>query len=269
MFEIRTLTNPNELQDVAAFQASQPGLDIQFEPTALIALAQNGGLVLGAYQGAQLVGMSISILGTETRDPNRPAMANLKLATITVGIHPDHHHRDLAYRLFVRQREIAIQQGVRLITWTEDPMDSQFAHLSLRQLGAITDRYIPNYYGTNGFSEPGQWDRLIMEWWITRPRVEERLTGSRGQLALQHYLDANGVILSPAALSDAEMVQIESLLSSTTVLLEMPGQDGRARVRTLLLSAFAAGYVATDFVQDQARNYYVLSRVPTSVFSSN
>lgn len=287
MFEIRTLYHPDELHAAAAFQAEhQP--EVRFDHAALVTLAHNGGLVLGAFAGdGQLAAVSISFLGTETRDPRRPAMANLKMVAAYWGAHPGVSWHDASYDLFVRQRDFAVQQGIRLITWTLDPLDSEQVYLSVRSLGAVTNRYIANYYGSNGAVNK---DRLIMEWWTTNRRVEERLNGSRGPLSLRAYLGANTPIVNPTKSENGWAAPLAPTsgvsISGTMALLEISdnwramvaaapdlAQDWREHLRVLAGRIFAEGYMVTDFLcephEGRQRCFYVLSRGSTTTFSAS
>jgi predicted GNAT superfamily acetyltransferase len=270
VFDIRALTIPEDLYTAAEFQKIHAP-DIQFEMAALIALAHNGGLVLGAYDQGQMVGLTASFLGSASHDPRRPAMANLKLTAATISTDPVYQESDLAFDLMIKQREFATRLGIRLITWTLDPLDTAFAVVSLGRLGAISNQYVPNYYTTNGMSES---DRLVVEWWVTNRRVEERLNGNRGRLSLENYLDGNAEILSH---------QTGMATSGFMALMEIPTdiksmETGmipawRDAVRDLASAAFHEGYIVTDFVQGQRegqlRSYYVMSRVPPQAFSAN
>lgn len=287
MFEIRTLIHPDDLRAVAVFQVDQQP-DVRFDHAALVTLAHNGGLVLGAYgDDGQLAAVSISFLGTETRDPRRPAMANLKMVAAYWGARPDVSWHDASFELLVRQRNFAVQQGIRLITWTLDPLDSAPVYLSVRSLGAVTNRYVVNYYGTNGAANK---DRLIMEWWTTNRRVEERLNGSRGPLSLRAYLDANTPIVNPTRIENGWTVPLAPehgvSISGTLALLEIPdhwpamraaapdlAQEWREHLRVLAGRIFAEGYILTDFLcephEGRSRCFYLLSRGSTTSFSAS
>ncbi|HEX3050315.1 MAG TPA: hypothetical protein VHP83_06655 [Aggregatilineaceae bacterium] len=286
MFDIRTLLHPDDLTTVAAFQADHQQPDVRFDHAALVTLAHNGGLILGAYtEDGQLAAVSISFLGTETRDSRRPAMANLKMVAAYWGARSDVWH-DASYELFVRQRNFAVQQGIRLITWTLDPLDSAVVHLSVRSLGAVTNRYVANYYGSNGAANK---DRLIMEWWTTNRRVEERLNGNRGPLSLRAYLEANTPIVNPTRSENGWTVPLVPNgvpISGTLALLEIPdnwlsmraaapdlAQDWREHLRVLAGRIFAEGYIVTDFLcephEGRQRCFYMLSRGSTTTFSES
>lgn len=288
MAELRTLVQPDDLHAAAAFQehpafGAQP---IRFAQPALVALAQNGGLVLGAYTNDDLVGLSISFLGTDVSDPKRPAMANLKMVTTFLGVHPD-AREDVAFDLLLGQRAYATRQGIRLITWTIDPLNAAYADLSLHQLGAITGEFVADYYGTDGHPQSAA-DRLVIEWWVTNRRVEERLTGRRMQLGLDQYLGGNATVINPSQPGEPwpQPEPLHSMGEATMLLLEIPFEFGalhvdvpelaaawRDHVRGALRILLSEGYIITDFVQGswqgRPRSFYVLSLAPRGFFSAS
>ena len=110
-------------------------------------LVRNGGLVLGAFDGDQMVGFNVGFLGTDQESPNRPAMARLKFNSHAMGVRPDYQDAGIGYRLKLMQREYAIENGVRLITWTYDPLQSRNANLNIRRLGRFVTITFANIMG--------------------------------------------------------------------------------------------------------------------------
>ncbi|WP_162909933.1 hypothetical protein [Aggregatilinea lenta] len=286
MADIRRLIQPDDLRDAATFQdhpafGAQP---IRFSQPALVALAHNGGLVLGAYDNGDLIGLSVSFLGTDVSDPKRPAMANLKMVTTFLGVHPD-ARAGVGFELLLEQRAYATRQGIRLITWTLDPLNAAYADLSLHQLGAITGEFVADYFGANGHPTSAA-DRLVIEWWVTNRRVEERLTGRRVQLELDAYLGGNATVINPSQPGEPwpQPEPLHAMGEATILLLEIPIEFGalhvdvpelaaswREHVRVALRAVLSEGYIITDFVQGnwqgRPRSFYVLSLAPRSFFS--
>src|SRR5262249_42600686 len=129
-------------------------------------------------------------------------MANLEIFSKRMIVLDDHRGQGIGYRLKLAQRDIAMRQGIRLVTWTFDPLLSTNAHLNIRKLGAISQVYLDDYYGTQdegGLTTLGSSGRLVAEWWVTNRRVEERINGKRGDLTLKQYLQAFTPILNPTS----------------------------------------------------------------------
>jgi predicted GNAT superfamily acetyltransferase len=293
--EIRALRTLGEMREAVELQKVFWGSDAESVIPAhmLFSLANHGGHVLAAYDGAVLAGVLIGFLGTHMEDSNRPAMANLQLVSKRMVVLPAYRNQGVGYRLKVAQRELAIKQGVRLIVWTFDPLQALNAHLNIRKLGGICREFCQDYYGTQdtgGLTLLGSSDRLFVEWWVTNRRVDERINGSRGDLGLKHYLDANTPILN-ATSADARGLCLPASTpvraSGSMALLEIPadytalvGADvelaraWRAHSRLMLGALMDAGYLVTDFLHEtyegRPRAFYLFSHSgPQFDFSLN
>ncbi len=293
-FEIRALKTFEELEMVVAIQRL-----VWEDPTsviyrnALVSYVRNGGVLLGAFDGERLVGFVLGSLGTETQDTSRPAMANLKLVSNRMAILPEYRDQGIGYELKLAQRQFAIQQGIRLITWTFDPLLSRNAYLNIRKLGAISRRYWRDYYGTAPSSHVvlGSSDRLVTEWWVTNNRVDQRINGKRGGLTITQYTSANAMILNPSRAARngyPEPGDMTSQHPGMVILIEIPSDFSamvreapdlarawRQHSRELLEQAIASGYTITDFIhgdhEGRERSFYALTfaEAPSGGFSSN
>jgi predicted GNAT superfamily acetyltransferase len=256
------------------------GADALVPAHMLFSLAAHGGHVLAAFDGSHMVGVLIGFLGTSEENETRPAMANLQVVSKRMVVLPEYRSHGVGYRLKLAQRDLAVKQGIRLVTWTFDPLLAPNAHLNVRKLGVICHDYLVNYYGTEdtpGLSALGTSDRLLAEWWVTNRRVEERISGSRNPLTLRHYLDAGTTLINPAHadlfIRPAEAVDtprsslalVEIPLNSAEIMQAAPelAQRWRMHIRDVFQRRFGAGDSITDFVRDQYegrdRAFYVLS----------
>ncbi len=292
--EVRPLKTWEETSDVEALQSS-----VWDDPTwvihrnMMISMVRNGGLLLGAFDDEHLVGFLLSYLGTESPESPRPAMANLKLVSQRMAVLPDYRNRGIGYDLKLAQRQFAMRQGIRLITWTFDPLLSRNAHLNIRKLGAIARDYHRDYYGTEPSPQVtlGSSDRLLVEWWVTSNRVEQRITGKRGGLGVAQYTDATAAILNPTRLGANGFVQPSDTVyrpQSMVSLIEIPDNYGdmvgadpglakgwRQHSRDVLEQTLRAGYTVTDFIhgpfEGRTRSFYAMTvaEVAAGGFSSN
>ena len=283
-FEIRPLRALEEMRPVVELQKGYWGDDLESVIPAhmLFSLANHGGHVLAAFDGEQPVGVLVGFLSTNMEEPKRPAMANLQIFSKRMVVLPEYRSQGIGYRLKLAQRDLAIEQGIRLVVWTFDPMLSVNAHLNIRKLGGICQSYHEDYYGTSsegGLAKLGSSDRLMLEWWVTNRRVEERINGSRKDLMLSHYLDANTSIINPSALShDGILLPAEKTVAptGTFALLEVPtryptletsnpqlARAWRLHTRLMFRQMFAGGFVVTDFLTEEyegrERSFYLLS----------
>ncbi len=293
-FEIRPLKTFEELETVVAIQRTvwdDPASVIY--RNALVNYVRNGGVLLGAFDGERLIGFVFGYLGTETQDTSRPAMANLKLVSNRMAILPEYRDQGIGYELKLAQRQFAIQQGIRLITWTFDPQQSRNAYLKIRKLGAISRRYWRDYYGTTPSSHVvlGSSDRLIAEWWVTNNRVDQRINGKRGGLTIPQYTSANAMILNPSRVGTRSYPEPGDMTSEhpgMMILIVIPSDFSaivkddpdlarawRQHSRESLEQAIASGYTITDFIhgehEGRERSFYALTyaEAPASGFSSN
>lgn len=143
-YQIRRLLDPEEYRDAEELMGSAWGIldRVDITPRHVLVTAQkNGGLVLGAFApDGQLVGFLFGFLGTT-------AEGKLKHVSHQVGVHPQYRGLHLGYLLKRAQRGEVRRQGLDLITWTYDPLETVNAHLNLTQLGAVCSTYLRNVYG--------------------------------------------------------------------------------------------------------------------------
>ncbi len=279
---IQRLLRAHQLDEVVELQKTYWGHDAgNLVPRHMLySLALHGGHVLGAYAGERLVGFVMGFIGTDIdmddRDA-RPAMANLLIMSKRMVVLQGYRGRNIGYRLKLAQRDIAMKQAIRLVTWTFDPLLAANAHLNIRKLGAVAQRFSANYFGLAGGGELRS-DRLVVEWWVTQRRVKTRVRGEGSHPNLKHYLDARAPIVNRAILA-GEWLKPRAMTAvpgSTFALVEIPGDflrleaadhaladDWRGHIREVFTQIFAAGYIITDFVSDfyegRRRSFYLLS----------
>ena len=247
----------------------------------LFSISHYGGHVLGAYDGRELVGFVMGFVGTDIdfddRDA-RPAMANLLIMSKRMLVLPGYRGRNIGYRLKMAQRDIAMKQAIRLVTWTVDPLLAANAHLNIRKLGGVIQRFSANYFG---LAEPQSLraDRLIVEWWVTHRRVVERAAGRGSKLTLQQYLEVHAPIVNRADASGDWLKPrpMTAVPNSSFALVEIPANfrdleasqrsladQWRYHIRDVFSRMLAANYVVTDFVSDEfdgrRATFYLLSR---------
>ncbi len=282
-YPIRSLETPEDVHQIEALhRIVWSGSEADVIPAHVaLAISHNGGVVLGAFDGEQLIGFVLGFLGTDHRSPDRPAMARLKHTSHELAVHPEYRSQWLGYRLKIAQRQMVNRQGVRLITWTYDPLMSLNAYLNIRRLGAVCDTYRENEYGEmqDDLNRGIASDRFQVDWWITSNRVRERLEGERQDLDLAHYLGAGATRVNHVTLRDDDLPQPQDELHApegNLALVEIPAdfQKIRAKDRALaklwrdhsrevFQSAFKAGFIVTDFIylrdEKLPRSYYILT----------
>jgi predicted GNAT superfamily acetyltransferase len=256
-FRVCILETPQEIAPLEELQALVwPGDKAEVVPQhVLLAVAHNGGLVIGAYQvseldeskkieftpfplasagnlptGAKLVGFVFGFPGIyHTADGPR-----LKHHSHMMGVHPEIRDVGVGFALKRAQWQMVRHQNIDRITWTYDPLQSRNGRLNIARLGAVCNTYLCDAYGTmrDGLNAGLPSDRLQVDWWTYSQRVAKRMSlQPRLQLDLAHYLAAGTPILNPTFLDGSNLPHpvgsgnegiMEDAPETPLVLLEIP-----------------------------------------------
>ncbi len=285
--EIRPITDVGQARKLEEVQRRTWNMsDLEALPGRFLhAMHFNGACLLGAYDGSELVGFVFGLLGTVENLSNRIdqiAAARLQMYSVIMGVLPEYQGAGIGYRLKVAQREFAMRIGVRLITWTFDPLEGRNGYLNIRKLGAICHQYERDFHGEVGGINAGMpTDRFYVEWWVTSNRVDVRLSSRRPPLTLDNYLSGGAITVNRVVRDDQGFETPPAAfekVSARFVLVQIPDSiqlikeqdmdlalDWRHSTRALFEHYFAANYVVTDFVRFEdssgaPHNYYVLTQ---------
>ena len=273
---IRILESPEDMTSVEELQrAVWPGSETDVVPAhMLITAMHNGGLVIGAFVEDRIIGFVFGFPGLEfIPDGPRP-----KHCSHMMGIHPDHRDSGIGFALKRAQWQMVRHQGLDHITWTYDPLLSRNAYLNIAKLGAVCNTYRRSEYGEmrDGLNAGLPSDRFQVDWWVNTRRVERRLSKRpRRPLKLDNFAKADLrplYSLQSQSGNWARPPEHFSPLEGKLALAEIPSdfsalkdadfplaRDWRFFSREVFETAFAAGFIVTDFVYDQSRSFYVLS----------
>jgi predicted GNAT superfamily acetyltransferase len=203
-----------------------PDLDV-VPLTHLVAAKEAGGVLIGAFDGDTLVGFVYGF----------PSFEHGKLAhhSHMLAVKPAYRNFDLGRRLKFAQRDHVKAQGIELISWTFDPLQSLNAHFNFNKLGVIADRYLQDFYGEDAASFLHQTgtDRLWVSWFISRERGEPMV--GEDPIAIEIPPDINALPREMAL-------------------------KWRAETRRAFTEALKAGYIVTSFVRDQKAGKYLLTK---------
>lgn len=244
----------------------------------------NGGVLLGAYDDDEIIGFVFGVIGTVqglNQRVDQVAAARLQLYSTIMGVHPDYHGQGVGYRLKLAQREFAIRMGIRLITWTYDPLESRNAWLNIVKLGAISHRYLRDFHGEYGGINAGlPTDRFYVEWWVTGNRAQSRVERQRGALSYDQMIAGRAVLVNEASFEGDHPAPPEEFNDESErnlLLVEIPAnlqamkrddmalaKRWRFHTRALFEHYFANQFIVTDFARRQdeegrERAYYVLT----------
>ena len=193
-----------------------------------------------------------------------------------LAVSPAARGRGVGLRLKWAQREEALRRGLRLVTWTFDPMRAPNARLNLHHLGAVAREILPDFYGTtsSALHHGLATDRLLVRWELGSQRVVRRTAGEAegpsgvpDRPVLHEVAWRGGLpIPSPPRLDpEGEELLLEIPSDWDAVCAADTGlaREWQEAVRRAFESAFARGYAAAGFVstrEEKPRAAYVLRK---------
>jgi predicted GNAT superfamily acetyltransferase len=241
---------------------------------ALLVTHKYGGMVLGALAGRKLVGFLYAFLGRRSGE--------LIHWSHMMAVEDGFRDRGLGFRMKLEHRRRALEQGIRSIAWTFDPLQSRNAALNLTRLGAQVNEYVSDCYGRfpSAIERGLPSDRFVADWRIGSCRVRRRLRG-------------RAPLLFPAALPRINETEPNSRgllvnrrlhlnLSVRRLLVEIPVDTDRMRAldmnlarhwrmeaRRIFQRYFSRGYRVEDFLPpafaSDGRAFYLLRRPKAAV----
>jgi predicted GNAT superfamily acetyltransferase len=266
--EIRTVNSQAEYYGLERLQLEIWGApEIEVIPADLFMIIQkNGGVALGAFDraaGDRLVGFVFGFVGLL---PD----GSLKHCSHVAGVRAEYRDRNIGYLLKLAQRDTVLKQGIELITWTFDPLESRNARFNFHKLGAVCNNYFRNLYGemrdTLNAGLPS--DRFQVDWRIAEPRVAARLRGEQRNNPRKNEVPlinppVAGEILRPgeqiqAFTGDAALIQIPSDFQRIKSNDRGLALAWREQTRRLFEQAFCQGYFVTDLLVDERQSFYLL-----------
>jgi len=242
---IRPIETFAELRAVEELQKEVWGVpDLDVVPlTHLVAVQAAGGVLLGAFDRQTLVGF---VYGFVAQEDGEIAHHSHMLAVKTA-----YRNFNLGYKLKLAQREAVQGQGINLITWTFDPLQSLNAHFNFTKLGVISNRYLIDFYGEEAVSFLHQTgtDRLWVKWLLTSDHVNERLKGETPTFA-----DPPGKLL----------IEIPGNINAVQQQNPARAREWRQQTRRAFTNAINNGYTVVDFYREtrgeEKVGIYILSR---------
>jgi len=217
---IRQIDDVAEMRAVEDLQKEVWGIpDLDVVPlTHLVAAKEAGGTLIGAFDDKLLVGF---VYGFPSFEFGKHAHHSHMLAVKT-----EYRNLDLGRRLKLAQREHVLAQGIELITWTFDPLQSLNAHFNFNKLGVVADRYLPDFYGDDAASFLHQTgtDRLWVSWFVSESG-------------------------SPLVFESNDSITIEIPRDINSLQQQQPeaAMKWREETRRAFMEAIKAGYVVVGF----------------------
>jgi len=279
VIEVRRLKDPEEYRMVTETEVSVWGVMDYTSVVAhhvLIAADRRGGLVLGAFEKdtGRMVGF---VFGFPAISPD----GRLYHYSHMTGVVPEYRYKGLGYILKLMQREYVLKQGLDLIAWTYDPLQSPNARFNIGKLGVVVRKFYINYYGElrDSINIGMPTDRFEAEWWIKSKLVEDKLKGLLKPPTLDTLIKLGGEVVTNVEFSNnlPVLTNYNLDINSKLVLIEIPEDLSKLRSDNNLLLKWRLGlrevfnrylnelnYVVVEFVSEFVggfrRNYYVLLR---------
>lgn len=249
--------------------------EIEIIPFDVLLTAQkNGGIVLGAFDLAQsppkLIGFTFGFVGL------LPG-GEIKLCSHMAGVLNEYRDRNIGYRLKLAQREHMLNRGIKLITWTFDPLESRNARFNFHKLGVTCNTFLPNLYGEmrDALNAGLPSDRFQVDWHLASERVKDYLNGTQRKQVPSAMERAGIPLVNPprkqAFLHPADEFANFAALTGQLLLVQIPAnfqeikaadfglaRAWRTHIRTLFEIAFAGGYTAVDLLVEDGACFYLL-----------
>lgn len=275
--DIRSVQTIEEYDTVVHIQREAWGSKTRVvSPPLLITAQRNGGLVLGAFAPASsststptstgLIGFVFGFVGL------RPD-GGIKHCSHMAAVLPSYQNQQVGYRLKLAQRDYVLAQGIDLITWTFDPLESRNARLNIHKLGATCSTYLCNLYGTmrDDLNAGLDSDRFQVDWHLSSPHVVERLAHPPVSPSLSEWCASGVPLLNPEEMTHASLppapgrllVRIPSNFQHIKAASLQAAILWRQRSRALFELAFSQGYTMTDMLVEGQQCCYLLEKGDT------
>ncbi len=271
--EIRPLSGGDEFLACERLQRAVWGT-LAASSELLAVTAKYGGVVLGALTNRKVVGFIYAFLARRHGE--------LIHWSHMMAVDADNRNRGLGFRLKLKHRQLALQQGVKAICWTYDPLQSRNATLNIARLGGRVEEYIPDCYGhfPSRIERGLDSDRFVIDWRIGSARVERRLGTAQRKTADPASRDLRAPVVNQTRFAgdgfiDNTIIALDE--SARCLRVEVPSNTDlmrskalplarrwRAETRQIFQHYLASGYHVEGFLApstaSDGRCFYVLHK---------
>ncbi len=247
--EVRLIENSSEIQDFMEIIKSAWHSDsaISGFKDTIHSMAYHGGFVLGAWDNGKLIGMSFSYPGYKNN--------YTYLYSHMTGVIGEKKYSGVGYMLKMKQKELALDYGYKMIAWTFDPVMSLNGYFNIGKLGAVSRNYLDNFYGimNDGINQGLPTDRLVAEWHI-REHYDVEFTDPR------FINEVNGYNMEFTGEPENDVIGFKIIKD----FYEFKTRDLEKAVKTKLIlrdkfhELFSKGYIIINF--DKINNAYIFSK---------
>ncbi len=265
---IRLLKTLDELRECERLQVTVWGT-LAASSELLTVTQKYGGVVLGAWVDGRIVGFLYAFLARRR--------GRLIHWSHMMAVESEFRDRGLGLRMKLAHRRLALEQGIKSICWTYDPLQSRNATLNLNRLGGRVEEYVADCYGQfpSRIEKRLPSDRFVVEWEIDSAEVERRLSKGPRAAPSTSLLRVNETRLN--ARRFLANGRISLIRREPRLLVEIPANTEVMRAQALALARrwrfetrkiferyLSAGYRVGGFIPPgaatQGRCFYVLAR---------
>lgn len=225
---------------------------------------KHGGLIIGAYEGQQLIGFSYGFPGYQS--------GQSYLCSHMLGIHPDYRSQKIGEKLKLEQQKRALEKGYSHMVWTYDPLESRNGYLNLSKLQAVTFTYLENCYGEmqDGLNAGLPSDRFEVYW----PTDAERTlvdSPAPKKLAEIEWQDGLPVLCKIQSVSNEASYHVPIPKDFQKIKQQNPdlAVDWRLQSRAIFQNLMKYDYCAVELVQGEQYNHYVFIKKSHVLFGGN
>jgi predicted GNAT superfamily acetyltransferase len=270
---VRALSSRAEFELAEAVQASAWGVgDRGVTPKeVLIAVNDNGGLVLGAFDGSKMVGYSLLMPGYRR--------GSTYMYSHQTGVTKDYQSKGVGYLLKRKQRQVVLKKGFNMIAWTFDPLIGRNAHFNVKKLGVVARTYMEDYYGP--MNDSINWglptDRFLCEWYL-EPSLQSLIRGYAKGVDKETFrvIEKTGLEPHPRCKDWKIDLSVDrALLDIPRDIVELKKNDieeakrWRGATREAFERYFRAGFVAVALLEGGGQLRYLLTKpsLPDNLFA--
>ena len=270
---VRPLSSRAEFELAEGVQASAWGVgDRGVTPKeVLIAIQDNGGLVLGAYDGTSMVGYSLMMPGYKD--------GHVYMYSHQTGVTKEYQSKGVGYLLKLMQKDFALKRGFEMIAWTFDPLIGRNAHFNVKKLGVIARTYMVDYYGP--MDDSINWglptDRFLCEWYL-KPSMQKGIRSSAKGVTKETFRVISRTSAEPYPRCRDWHIDLsvdKALVDIPRDVVKLKSKDleeakrWREATRDTFQRYFSAGFAAVALLEKDGELRYVLAKpkLPDKIFS--
>jgi predicted GNAT superfamily acetyltransferase len=238
-----------------------PGYDEVVPVPILAVTVMRGGILIGAFDSARMIGFVYSLPGIKDGKPMQWSHM--------LGVLNEYRDAGVGRALKLLQRERTLAMGLDLLEWTYDPMQAMNAHLNFAKLGVVVEEYEENVYGESSspLHKGNPTDRFVAQWRVRDAEVARRLAHTtRAPAHTSGLPDGRPVNRVEESGEFLESVDVDLSLDARRLLVHIPMRftemlarnpelalAWRICTRAIFTTYFARGYQAVDFILDRSR----------------